>query len=39
MCGCSTARELPVVEPVLNIFPFGSAPFARLVGELRRRII
>jgi len=24
---------------VLDIFPFGSAPFARLVGEFRRRII
>jgi len=27
------------VEPVLDIFAFGSPPFARLVGEFRRRII
>jgi hypothetical protein len=27
------------VEPVLDIFEFGSAPFARLVGEFRRRVI
>jgi hypothetical protein len=27
------------VEPVLDIFPFGSAPFGRLVNEFRRRII
>jgi hypothetical protein len=27
------------VEPVLDIFPFGSPPFMRLVGEFRRRII
>ena len=27
------------VEPVLDIFPFGSPPFGRLVGEFRRRII
>lgn len=27
------------VEPVLDIFPFGSPPFARLVNEFRRRII
>ena len=28
-----------VVEPVLDIFAFGSAPFGRLVTEFRRRII
>jgi hypothetical protein len=27
------------VEPVLDIFPFGSPPFGRLVNEFRRRII
>jgi hypothetical protein len=27
------------VEPVLDIFPFGSPPFSRLVNEIRRRII
>jgi AAA domain len=27
------------VEPVLDIFPFGSPPFGRLVTEFRRRII
>ncbi len=27
------------VEPVLDLFPFGSPPFTRLVGEFRRRII
>ena len=27
------------VEPVLDIFPFGSPPFSRLVSEFRRRII
>lgn len=27
------------VDPVLDIFPFGSPPFGRLVGEFRRRII
>lgn len=27
------------VEPVLEIFPFGSPPFLRLVGEFRRRIV
>jgi hypothetical protein len=27
------------VEPVLEVFPFGSPPFNRLVGEFRRRMI
>jgi hypothetical protein len=27
------------VEPVLDIFEFGSPPFDRLVGEFRRRVI
>jgi hypothetical protein len=27
------------VDPVLDIFPFGSPPFTRLVSEFRRRII
>ena len=27
------------VEPVLDIFPFGSPPFTRLVSEFRRRIL
>jgi hypothetical protein len=27
------------IEPVLGIFPFGSAPFRRLVSEFRRRVI
>ena len=27
------------VEPVLDVFPFGSPPFGRLVGEFRRRIL
>jgi hypothetical protein len=27
------------VEPVLDIFPFGSPPFSRLVSEFRRRIL
>jgi hypothetical protein len=27
------------IEPVLGIFPFGSAPFGRLVSEFRRRVI
>ncbi|MDX6325488.1 MAG: hypothetical protein QOK15_1842 [Nocardioidaceae bacterium] len=27
------------VDPVLEIFPFGSPPFLRLVGEFRRRIL
>jgi hypothetical protein len=27
------------VEPVLDIFPFGSPPFGRLVDEFRRRVI
>ena len=27
------------VDPVLDIFPFGSPPFVRLVDEFRRRII
>ncbi|HET7386337.1 MAG TPA: AAA family ATPase [Nocardioidaceae bacterium] len=27
------------VEPVLDIFEFGSEPFGRLVGEFRRRVI
>lgn len=25
------------VDPVLDIFPFGSPPFCRLVSEFRRR--
>ena len=28
-----------LIEPVLDIFPFGSPPFGRIVGEFRRRII
>jgi hypothetical protein len=28
-----------LIEPVLDIFPFGSPPFGRVVGEFRRRII
>jgi hypothetical protein len=28
-----------LIEPVLDIFPFGSPPFTRVVGEFRRRII
>jgi hypothetical protein len=27
------------IEPVLDVFPFGSPPFNRLVGGLRRRIL
>ncbi len=27
------------VEPVLDIFPFGSPPFGRLVNEFRQRIV
>ena len=27
------------VDPVLDIFPFGSPPFGRLVSEFRRRIV
>ena len=27
------------VEPVLDVFPFGSPPFSRLVNEFRRRIL
>ncbi len=27
------------VEPILDIFRFGSPPFVRLVGEIRRRVI
>ncbi|MDA0791513.1 MAG: hypothetical protein O2780_18920 [Proteobacteria bacterium] len=27
------------IEPVLRFFPFGSAPFARIVGEFRRLIL
>ena len=27
------------VEPVLEIFEFGSPPFGRLVNEFRRRVI
>lgn len=27
------------VEPVLELFPFGSTPFERLVSEFRRRIL
>ena len=27
------------VEPVLDIFPFGSPPFGRLVNEFRRRVL
>jgi len=27
------------VEPVLDVFPFGSPPFRRLVDEFRRRIL
>lgn len=27
------------IEPLLDIFPFGSPPFARLVDEFRRRVI
>jgi hypothetical protein len=27
------------IEPMLGIFPFGSAPFGRLVSEFRRRVI
>ena len=27
------------VEPVLDIFPFGSPPFSRLVNEFRRRMV
>ena len=27
------------VEPVLDVFPFGSPPFGRLVNEFRRRIL
>ncbi len=28
-----------IIEPVLEIFPFGSPPFVRLVSEFRRRVI
>jgi hypothetical protein len=28
-----------LIEPVLDIFPFDSPPFGRIVGEFRRRII
>ncbi len=28
-----------MIEPMLEIFPFGSPPFARLVAEFRRRVI
>jgi hypothetical protein len=28
-----------LIEPVLGIFPFGSPPFSRIVGDFRRRII
>ncbi|GAA1512353.1 AAA family ATPase [Kribbella lupini] len=28
-----------IIEPMLEIFPFGSPPFARLVAEFRRRVI
>lgn len=28
-----------LIEPVLDIFPFGSPPFERVVSEFRRRII
>ena len=27
------------IEPVLDVFPFGSPPFSRLVNEFRRRMI
>ena len=27
------------VEPLIEVFPFGSPPFVRLAGEFRRRII
>jgi hypothetical protein len=27
------------VEPVLDVFPFGSPPFSRLVNEFRRRMV
>ncbi|MEV6106430.1 AAA family ATPase [Streptomyces sp. NPDC051940] len=27
------------IEPVLQLFPFGSAPFKRLVGDFRRRLV
>jgi hypothetical protein len=27
------------IEPILDIFPFGSPPFGRLVSEIRRRVI
>ncbi|MGC4944176.1 AAA family ATPase [Kribbella sp. DT2] len=28
-----------IIEPMLEIFPFGSPPFGRLVAEFRRRVI
>lgn len=28
-----------IIEPMLEIFPFGSPPFSRLVAEFRRRVI
>ena len=27
------------IEPVLDVFPFGSPPFSRLVNEFRRRMV
>ena len=27
------------IEPLLEIFPYGSPPFSRLVSEFRRRIL
>ena len=37
--GFSLFHNHMAIEPVLGIFPFGSAPFGRLVSEFRRRII
>src|SRR3954453_494481 len=37
--GYKLSHNHMTVEPVLDIFPFGSPPFSRLVNEFRRRII
>jgi hypothetical protein len=39
LAGYKLLHNHMTVEPVLDIFPFGSPPFDRLVSEFRRRII
>ena len=39
LTGSELLHNHMTIEPVLDVFPFGSPPFVRLVGEFRRRIL